>query len=282
MDKQRLQGIFDLYQEIVKSNQQIYGIDALQQIVTLRHEFQTNELFSFRGLVREKELEAFVTLCYQLGEKLDFNNVTIDDVQKVLRTVRLQAAPASNLVSRVGVLKRDPGMFSTWTDSTVVVTKDKFMHIYPWKDPAAPQKLLEQKGVGLFSNKNEGMTTLEGAAGQSTDKKKQKPKSIAFDWSRPVASINIANIKSIDFKKDNKIEITQNKPAKARHSIQKQAQSHGLSKEAGAALNNILAGGGSGGKFHEKLVLKGADDSTFHEWRDFLTRSTNKEAKNNT
>ena len=50
----------------------------------------------------------------------------------------MQAAPASNLVTRVGVLKRDPGMFSHWTESTVVVTKDKFMHVYPFKDMLAP------------------------------------------------------------------------------------------------------------------------------------------------
>lgn len=111
---------------------------ALQQIVELRTEFKTNELFSFKGIVREKELEAFVTLCYQLGHKLDFNNVSIVEFSKVLREVRLQTPPASNLVTRVGVMKRDPGMFSSWTDSTIVITKDNFMHVYPFKDMLAP------------------------------------------------------------------------------------------------------------------------------------------------
>ena len=107
-------------------------------MVELRSQFSSNDLYSFRGIVREKELEGFVTLCYQLNVKLDYSQVTIDDVTKVLRSVKLQAAPASNLVTRVGVLKRDPGMFSHWTESTVVVTKDRFMHVYPFKDMLAP------------------------------------------------------------------------------------------------------------------------------------------------
>ena len=52
----------------------------------LKCEFKTNDLFSFR----EKELEAFVSLCYQLGyNQLDFDNVTFDDVSTVLKQVKL-------------------------------------------------------------------------------------------------------------------------------------------------------------------------------------------------
>jgi len=42
----------------------IYGIETLTKLVEIRSKFSTNELFSFRGIAREKELEAFVALCY--------------------------------------------------------------------------------------------------------------------------------------------------------------------------------------------------------------------------
>ena len=108
----------------------------------LRQEFSSSDAYAFTALVGKKEFEDFATLCFQLKAQINFKRVSIDDVSKVLRSVRLQPAPHSNLVVRVGVLKRDPGMLRQWTESTVIVTKDNFMHVYPFKDFEAPQKLL--------------------------------------------------------------------------------------------------------------------------------------------
>ena len=112
----------------------------------LKQEFSSCDAYTFKGLVGKKEFEDFATLCFKLKIQLDFKRVTIDDVTNVLRTVRLEPAPQSNLVIRVGVLKRDPGMLRQWTESTVVVTKDNFLHVYPFKDMEAPQKLLQDPG----------------------------------------------------------------------------------------------------------------------------------------
>lgn len=66
-EQQRIDGIQNLYEEIVKSNSTIFGPEVLKQLVVLRRQFNENELFSFKGLVTEKELECFVALCYQQG-----------------------------------------------------------------------------------------------------------------------------------------------------------------------------------------------------------------------
>ena len=64
IDHQRLTGIFILYQEIIKSKQSVYGIDTLAQILELKSEFKQNHLYTFQGIVRQDELQSFVTLCY--------------------------------------------------------------------------------------------------------------------------------------------------------------------------------------------------------------------------
>lgn len=65
IETERIKGIQHLYEEIVKINQTIYGQDILQKLIECRVQFKSNELYSFRGICREKELEAFVALCYQ-------------------------------------------------------------------------------------------------------------------------------------------------------------------------------------------------------------------------
>lgn len=78
-EKQRLTGIQNLYEEIVKVNQTIYGVDVLKKLVTLRDQFTHNDLYQFRGLAREKELESFIALCYQQGFNIkEDQNITME------------------------------------------------------------------------------------------------------------------------------------------------------------------------------------------------------------
>ena len=67
----RIKGIQNLYEEIVKSNQTIYGSTVQKELLHLRDRFNNNQLFSVRGLLREKELEAIVTLGYQQHRKIN-------------------------------------------------------------------------------------------------------------------------------------------------------------------------------------------------------------------
>ena len=84
-------------------------------------------------------------------------------------------------------------MFSYWTDSTVLLTRDNFLHVYPWKDPTA-------------LNKHQ----------QITDPAKEKGKSeslLPLDLSQPLYTVNLGNLKSFDLKlKELRIELVQNKP----------------------------------------------------------------------
>ena len=81
LEQQRIDGIQNLYEEIVKSNQTIFGPEVLKQLAILRKNFHENELFSFKGLVTEKELECFVTLCYQQGIKVNMQKADITEIQ---------------------------------------------------------------------------------------------------------------------------------------------------------------------------------------------------------
>jgi hypothetical protein len=51
-----------------------------------------------------------------------------------LVSVRLEKSPQSNLIRKAGTLLRDPGVFSSWTTSSVILSKDNFLHVYPWRD----------------------------------------------------------------------------------------------------------------------------------------------------
>lgn len=90
LESSRITGIQNLYEEIVKSNQTIYGIDVQKQLLHLRDRFKNSELFSVKGLLREKELEAMVTLCYQCHRFLDFNQASVAEVQDFLSSVKLE------------------------------------------------------------------------------------------------------------------------------------------------------------------------------------------------
>jgi len=46
--------------------------------------------------------------------------------------------PPSSLIKKSGILQRDPGTFKSWTDSTIIVTKDEFVHVYSFKEADEP------------------------------------------------------------------------------------------------------------------------------------------------
>lgn len=75
-----------------------------------------------------------MALCYQQGIKFDFQDAKMGQIQEVIKRTYLESAPNTTLVKKSGVLKRDPGMFAYWTESTVLLTRDNFLHVYPWKD----------------------------------------------------------------------------------------------------------------------------------------------------
>ena len=69
-----------------------------------------------------------------MNQKIDIHNVSTSEIHFILQNIKLESPPPSNLVSKIGTLKRAPGFFSSWTEGTVCITKDFFMHVYPWKD----------------------------------------------------------------------------------------------------------------------------------------------------
>ena len=80
METLRIKGIQNLYEEVVKSNSNVYGAQAQQELVRMRDKFLNHPLFSVRGLLREKELEAMVTLCYQQHRKINFEQATPSEI----------------------------------------------------------------------------------------------------------------------------------------------------------------------------------------------------------
>jgi len=63
--------------------------------------------------------------------------------------------PSSNLLKKAGVLKRDPGVFSAWTEATCAITKDNFMHVYPVKDERGPDATVSKNGAKKSNKKDE-------------------------------------------------------------------------------------------------------------------------------
>ena len=80
METQRIRGIQNLYEEIVKSNSNVYGEQAQKELIHMRDKFLSHPLFSVRGLLREKELEAIVTLCYQYHRKINIEQATPGEI----------------------------------------------------------------------------------------------------------------------------------------------------------------------------------------------------------
>lgn len=71
----------------------------------------------------------------------------------------------------------------------------------------APQKLLHDANSGRVNMNDYGQgLTLDAASGGKSDKKKGGG-TIDLDWSRPMMSVNLANVRQIEVKKDTKMEI---------------------------------------------------------------------------
>ena len=111
----------------------------------------------------------------------------------------------------------------------------------------------------------------DALVGKQPQDKKSAGK-VELDWSRPYTSINLANIKSIEMKKDNKLEIVQFKPQKSKVNSKRYSVVSNMTKEASSALNEITSQ--STVKFQEKMTLKGTDDNTYHEWHDYLSKTS--------
>lgn len=134
-------GIYTLYEEIVKSNQSVYGTQVLKQFQAFKKATAMNAMFQFKAIVREKELDAFCNLCFAADYRPDLNNVSQDVVSKVL-SVQLPKAPLHKQVQKVAIMKQYAGMFSGWRDATVILTRDLYLHVYPFSDQKAYSKLI--------------------------------------------------------------------------------------------------------------------------------------------
>ena len=54
----------------------MFGIDILKEIVLQKDQFQKPiETYQFRGIIREKELQAFASICHQVKLNVDLNNI---------------------------------------------------------------------------------------------------------------------------------------------------------------------------------------------------------------
>jgi len=104
LEQARVAGIQNLYEEIVKSNSTIYGIDQQKQLIALRDKFKLNELFTPRGMMREKELEALVALCVSFNKKVDLNSNDPFEIQKFLLSIKLENSPPTNLIKKEDIL----------------------------------------------------------------------------------------------------------------------------------------------------------------------------------
>ena len=141
-----------------------------------------------------------------------------------MRSLSLDPAPTTCLIQKCGTLKRDPGMFSAWTDCSVILTKDNFFHVYPWKDS------------------NIGNT-----------EQTQNSWSMVMDLSQPLYTVNLNNVKSIQLQKDCKLEIQQSKTSKV-------SKSKRELKDLGVS-STIISELTQGTKYPEKVILKGLNDA---------------------
>lgn len=130
LEEARVNGIQSLYEELVQSNQSLYGQEVMKQLLSLKNNQNKTELYLPLSLMDDKTIQAFNALCIDLGKKCDLARNNILEVQHVLESMKIEDAPRSNLIEMQDVLMRDPGVFSSWTDCLVILTKDSFMHIY--------------------------------------------------------------------------------------------------------------------------------------------------------
>jgi hypothetical protein len=110
-------------------------------------------------------------------------------------------------------------MFSYWTDCSVILTKDNFFHVYPWKDS------------------NIGNADLA-----------KDSWSMVMDLSQPLFSVNLNHLKSIQIQKDLKLEMQQNKSSKTHKNKQ-----HLKDLGVGASMISELT---QSHKYPEKVTLK--------------------------
>ena len=71
-------------------------------------------------------------------------------------------------------------MFSGWKDATIILTRDLYLHVFPFADKKAFSKLIELT-----------MSTTDHQDSREN-----------FDYTKPLVSFKVANLKSVSYKGD--------------------------------------------------------------------------------
>ena len=168
------------------------------------------------------------------NKQIDIQSCAVFEFQHFLEKIKIEVPPSTNLVAYQDVLKRDPGMFSSWSASTVLLTKDNFVHIY---------------------NKNYSLSQIQ---------KRE------VDLSNPLFSINLNNISNVDSKgkKDLKIEIQQfkaNSDSPFVKDITKEVKKMQIKSQEYLQTCQMP-------KFPQKLVLKAITAEQFDQWESIFNQ----------
>ena len=87
-------------------------------------------------------------------------------------------------------MKQYAGMFKGWKDATVILTRDLFIHVYPFNDKKVYSKLIDLS-----------MTTTDHHDGRET----------LEDYTKPLASFKVTNLTAVSMKGD-KLDLGQARP----------------------------------------------------------------------
>jgi hypothetical protein len=92
-----------------------------------------DELYSFRSIVSSGELEALIKINKYIKGSTDFENITELKVKDLCNQVQIENnAPESRFTLKKSLLKRDGGKFSSFKDSTAILSMDMILYIFDW------------------------------------------------------------------------------------------------------------------------------------------------------
>lgn len=112
LERERIKLIKQLYQDIVEHNMAIFGenkknIDVMKELSGLNHLQVVDELYSFRAVVSQPELESMVKVRHFQKINFDFEEITEAKLHSFMDSVRIEnSAPESKLILKKSLLKR--------------------------------------------------------------------------------------------------------------------------------------------------------------------------------
>jgi len=126
----------------------------MQIITKTNEESSALNIYKFKNMLNEAEINAWLKLDEVLGTKLDLMKASTPEFKQFVLALVIQEPPQTTFIVKEGILKRDPGFMKSWKDVICIITTEGFFHGFNSKSEKDPIFTLNCRKVVINPKKD--------------------------------------------------------------------------------------------------------------------------------